>query len=85
MRYALNIADLAKPEMAIPNMMLIAPVAQSRLTHDMAPDRGDEQALILECTPEHAEAICDALNVGRYRVRTYVEGPKGGWSPRKNR
>lgn len=59
MKYAVNIADLTKDN--IVKLFLVLPVCQNKLTVNIAKDRLDETAVILECDEIRAKAIVDVI------------------------
>lgn len=83
-RYAVNVADMLRPEFAVTNSFLLAPVTPGRQRVRVS-DAPDGDAVVLECDEARAAAVVDTILTGArnrgLHVRCYVEGPRGGWKP----
>ena len=82
-RYAVNVCDIAHPELAIPNMCLLAGIT-SRETVQLA--KLDEALAVLNegIAPERVDAIRQVYQLKGWRVRFYQQGKRGGWSMLKS-
>jgi hypothetical protein len=82
-KYAINLADLSRPEFALPVAMLVRPVAMKRELVQIERNQPDSTAIVLECNDEQAYAVIDTIRIGARRrglqVRAYERGPRGGW------
>lgn len=86
-RYAMNIADLTRYD-EIVRGMLIAPVIQGRQMVEAERGRLDGAAVVMQCDDVRALAVIQLLRTmdekaGRYLLRAYQEGARGGWSKAK--
>jgi hypothetical protein len=86
-RRAVNVSDLIYPDAKVAVQFMLAPVTMLKQVVRVDRTQPDSSALVLECGPEQADAILDflrkiATRAGRV-LRTYREGPRGGWSPIK--
>lgn len=79
---AVNVADMTMPRNRFALEWLVGPVIPNRQVVNTGGDRGDADAVVLECPDDQAEAICEVLRRGGYMVRCYTRGTKGGWKPR---
>ena len=83
MRYAVNLADMMRPELTVIMNILIGPVRGETVETDS--DRFDETAVVLECPEDRGRAIVDKIRL-RYRksqLRCYESNAeKGGWRRR---
>jgi hypothetical protein len=84
-KYAVNISDMAYPELAIPAQFMVGPaVGDPREVVGTVKGQIDSAAVVLNVEPDQALAICQFMakagkdKIGR-AVRCYVQGPKGGW------
>ncbi len=82
-RRAINVADLLYPDMKVAIEFMLGPVTKTRQHRRMNDQQLDSDAVILECSAEQADVIVEFMRMaarrhGR-RLRSYVEGPRGGW------
>lgn len=61
MKYAINISDMTKDLIA--KDFIILPVCTNKLIANVAKDRLDETAIILECDETRAKAIVDVIRI----------------------
>lgn len=84
-RLAVNVADLLRPELRVLVDFMLAPVIQGRGKVRVGTNV-DDWGVVLECDEQRGLAILDSIALATKRhgivVRSYVEGPRGGWKRR---
>lgn len=78
---AVNLADLAHPDLKWPVQLLLAPLVWGRQIVEVERGVIDGQAVLLDgCEGDDLKALC-AVSILQRRalVRAYLRGPKGGW------
>jgi len=79
MRYAVNVADMAYPDVAALASIALGPFVAKREVVSCGAAI-DNMAVVLECDEKRAKALCEVLNMKGRKIRCYAEGPRGGWS-----
>ncbi len=71
--YAVNIADLTKPDVRTIAPYLVSPVTPSRTVVQTERDRFDGMGIVLECPNEQAAAIVEVIRLKfkRHELRCY--------------